>query len=155
VLFTAGLAALRRDAPMGLSPGMCELPVEHFRRVATAAGAAQPPLRLSNLRTGLALLLEADVRRCGRTGPTIRSKGRASRGSHRRHPVPAGCCSMSSPCSAWRRRARPTSSPNSNRSRVRCSAEAGLWPCACPAAASPCGTPRDHAARSAADSTLR
>ena len=41
VLFTAGLAAPRRDAPMGLSPGMCELPVEHFRRVATAAGAAR------------------------------------------------------------------------------------------------------------------
>ena len=41
VLFTAGLAAPRRDAPMGLQPGMCELPVEHFRRVATAAGAAR------------------------------------------------------------------------------------------------------------------
>jgi hypothetical protein len=41
VLFTAGLAAPRRDAPMGLQPGMCELPVEQFRRVATAAGAAR------------------------------------------------------------------------------------------------------------------
>jgi hypothetical protein len=41
VLFTAGLAAPRRDAPMGLQPGMCELPVEQFRRVAIAAGAAR------------------------------------------------------------------------------------------------------------------
>lgn len=41
VLFTAGLAAPRRDAPMGLQPGMCELPVEQFRKVATAAGAAR------------------------------------------------------------------------------------------------------------------
>jgi hypothetical protein len=41
VLFTAGLAAPRRDAPMGLQPGMCELPVEQFRRVATAASAAR------------------------------------------------------------------------------------------------------------------
>jgi hypothetical protein len=41
VLFTTGLAAPRRDAPMGLQPGMCELPVEQFRRVATAASAAR------------------------------------------------------------------------------------------------------------------
>ena len=41
VLFTAGLAAPRRDAPMGLQPGMCELPVDQFRQVATAASAAR------------------------------------------------------------------------------------------------------------------
>jgi hypothetical protein len=41
VLFTAGLAAPRRDAPMGLMPGMCELLVEQFRRLATVAGAAR------------------------------------------------------------------------------------------------------------------
>ena len=41
VVFTAGLAAPRRDAPMGLMPGMCELLVEQFRRIGTAAGAAR------------------------------------------------------------------------------------------------------------------
>ena len=41
VLFTAGMAAPRRDAPMGLMPGMCELVVDQFRRVATAASAAR------------------------------------------------------------------------------------------------------------------
>ena len=40
VLFTSGLAAPRRDAPMGLMPGMCELVVDLFRRVAAAASAA-------------------------------------------------------------------------------------------------------------------
>jgi VWFA-related protein len=41
ILFTAGLAAPRRDAPMGLMPGMCELVVDQFRRVASAAGVAR------------------------------------------------------------------------------------------------------------------
>lgn len=41
VLLTAGLAAPRRDAPMALAPGMCELQSEAFRRVAAAAGAAR------------------------------------------------------------------------------------------------------------------
>jgi hypothetical protein len=41
ILFTSGLAAPRRDAPMGLLPGMCEVPVEQFRRVAAVAGAAR------------------------------------------------------------------------------------------------------------------
>jgi hypothetical protein len=40
VVFTAGLAAPRRDAPMALGPGMCELRVEDFQRVTVAAGAA-------------------------------------------------------------------------------------------------------------------
>jgi hypothetical protein len=44
VLFTAGLAAPRRDAPMGLAPGMCELPVDQFKHVATAASAARANL---------------------------------------------------------------------------------------------------------------
>jgi len=41
VLFTAGLAAPRRDAPMALAPGMCELLVNDFRRVAGAASAVR------------------------------------------------------------------------------------------------------------------
>jgi hypothetical protein len=41
VLFTAGLAAPRRDAPMGLMPGMCELEVDKFRHVAAAASVAR------------------------------------------------------------------------------------------------------------------
>jgi hypothetical protein len=41
VLFTGGLAAPRRDAPMALAPGMCELQSELFRRVGVAAGAAR------------------------------------------------------------------------------------------------------------------
>ena len=41
VLFTAGLAAPRRDAAMAEAPGICELLVNHFQRVAAAAGAAR------------------------------------------------------------------------------------------------------------------
>jgi hypothetical protein len=41
VLFTAGLAAPRRDAPMALAPGMCELLVNHFQRITVAASAAR------------------------------------------------------------------------------------------------------------------
>jgi hypothetical protein len=41
ILFTSGLAGPRRDAPMGLMPGMCELVVDLFRHVATAASAAR------------------------------------------------------------------------------------------------------------------
>jgi hypothetical protein len=41
VLFTAGLAGPRRDAPMALAPGMCELLVEDFRRTAATASAAR------------------------------------------------------------------------------------------------------------------
>jgi VWFA-related protein len=41
ILFTSGLAGPRRDAPMGLMPGMCELVVDQFRSVAAAAGAAR------------------------------------------------------------------------------------------------------------------
>jgi hypothetical protein len=44
VLFTAGLAGPRRDAPMGLAPGMCELQVDQFKHVATAASAARANL---------------------------------------------------------------------------------------------------------------
>jgi len=52
VLFTSGMAAPRRDAPMGLVPGMCELLVDQFRRVGTVAGAA---------RTNLYVMHPADV----------------------------------------------------------------------------------------------
>lgn len=41
VLMTAGLATPRRDAPMAMAPGMCELQAEAFRRVGAAAGAAR------------------------------------------------------------------------------------------------------------------
>lgn len=41
VLFTAGLAAPRRDAPMARGPGMCELQPADFQRVTAAAGAAR------------------------------------------------------------------------------------------------------------------
>ncbi len=41
VLLTAGMAGPRRDAPMAMAPGMCELQSEAFRRVASAAGAAR------------------------------------------------------------------------------------------------------------------
>jgi len=41
VLFTAGLAAPRRDAPFARAPGMCELQSDLFRRVGVAAGAAR------------------------------------------------------------------------------------------------------------------
>jgi len=41
VLFTAGLAGPRRDAPMALAPGMCELPVDQFRQIAVTASAAR------------------------------------------------------------------------------------------------------------------
>jgi hypothetical protein len=41
VLFTAGMAAPRRDAPMARGPGMCELQPMDFQRVTAAAGAAR------------------------------------------------------------------------------------------------------------------
>jgi hypothetical protein len=44
VLVTAGLAAPRRDAAMAEAPGMCELLVNHFQRIAVTAGAARANL---------------------------------------------------------------------------------------------------------------
>jgi hypothetical protein len=41
VLFTAGLAEPRRDAPFARAPGMCELQTDLFQRVGAAAGAAR------------------------------------------------------------------------------------------------------------------
>jgi hypothetical protein len=41
VLFTAGMAGPRRDAPMSLQPGQGELLVDHFKYVTVAAGAAR------------------------------------------------------------------------------------------------------------------
>jgi hypothetical protein len=41
VLFTAGLAGPRRDAPMALAPGMFELVVNDFKRMAAAASAVR------------------------------------------------------------------------------------------------------------------
>jgi hypothetical protein len=51
-VFTAGLAAPRRDAAMALAPGMCELLVNDFRRAAAAVAAA---------RANVYLLQPADV----------------------------------------------------------------------------------------------
>jgi len=44
LLLTAGLAAPRRDAPMTMAPGMCELQAVDFQRIGTAAGAARANL---------------------------------------------------------------------------------------------------------------
>jgi VWFA-related protein len=41
MFITGGLAAPRRDAPVSLAPGMCELRVELYREVGVAAGAAR------------------------------------------------------------------------------------------------------------------
>ena len=41
ILFTGGLAAPRRDAPMGILPGMCELQADQFRKAGAAAAAAR------------------------------------------------------------------------------------------------------------------
>lgn len=41
MLITGGLAAPRRDAPVTMAPGMCELRTEVFQEVARAAGAAR------------------------------------------------------------------------------------------------------------------
>jgi hypothetical protein len=40
-LVTSGLAAPRRDAPVTMAPGMCELPLAAFRDVGEAAGRAR------------------------------------------------------------------------------------------------------------------
>lgn len=40
LIFTAGLAAPRRDAAMAEAPGMCELVVDQFKRITAAASAA-------------------------------------------------------------------------------------------------------------------
>ncbi|HEX9368047.1 MAG TPA: hypothetical protein VF921_15560 [Vicinamibacterales bacterium] len=60
VLFTAGLAAPRRDAPMALAPGMCELLVNQFRRITTVASLA---------RANVYLMQPADI---GMTGARTR-----------------------------------------------------------------------------------
>lgn len=52
IVFTAGLAAPRRDAPLALAPGMCELLIDVFRHVSAAAGAA---------RANLYILQPADI----------------------------------------------------------------------------------------------
>ncbi len=52
VLFTAGLAGPRRDAPMGVVPGMCELRVELFRQVGSTASA---------VRTNVYIMQPADI----------------------------------------------------------------------------------------------
>jgi hypothetical protein len=52
ILFTSGLAAPRRDAAPSLAPGMCELVVDVFRHVATAASAT---------RTNVYVMQPADI----------------------------------------------------------------------------------------------
>ncbi len=72
LLFTAGLAAPRRDAPMALGPGMCELLVDHFDAIKEAAGVA---------RAGFYLVMPDDV---GMVGERWRDSisGSAYRGSN-------------------------------------------------------------------------
>jgi len=53
ILFTAGLAAPRRDAPMALPPGRGELLVDHFKWIGESAGAA---------RANVYLLQPADIK---------------------------------------------------------------------------------------------
>jgi VWFA-related protein len=57
VLLTSGLAAPRRDAPVTMAPGMCELPLQAFREAGDAAGAARaqfyvvPPVEIMSMGT--------------------------------------------------------------------------------------------------------
>jgi len=46
LVFTSGLAGPRRDAPMAMAPGMCELAPNDFKRVGMAAGAARATVYL-------------------------------------------------------------------------------------------------------------
>lgn len=52
VVFTAGLAAPRRDAPIAMAPGMCELVPDQFRRLTAAVTGA---------RANVYVLVPADV----------------------------------------------------------------------------------------------
>ena len=52
IVLTAGLAAPRRDAPMALAPGICELPIGHFEQITASATLA---------RANVYLLQPADV----------------------------------------------------------------------------------------------
>ena len=57
VFFTAGLAGPRRDAPMTMAPGMCELPADLFRQIGVLAAGARarfyvvPPVDVTNTGT--------------------------------------------------------------------------------------------------------
>ena len=64
ILFTGGLAAPRRDAPLGILPGMCELVVEQFQKVASAASAARAGVYVTQpTEVGLGSCLPRPVRR--------------------------------------------------------------------------------------------
>ena len=52
ILFTAGLAAPRRDAPMPMMPGIGEIIVNHYKRITVTAGAA---------RANFYVLMPADI----------------------------------------------------------------------------------------------
>jgi hypothetical protein len=52
VVFTAGLAAPRRDAPIAMAPGMCELVPDQFRRLTAA---------VTDARANVYVLVPADV----------------------------------------------------------------------------------------------
>src|SRR4029079_9581583 len=41
VVFTAGMAAPRRDAAMAMAPGMCELGIDQCKRITAVASAAR------------------------------------------------------------------------------------------------------------------
>jgi len=47
IVFTAGLAAPRRDAPMTEGPGMCELLIDHYDRIKLTAGESRARVYLA------------------------------------------------------------------------------------------------------------
>jgi hypothetical protein len=60
IVFTAGLAGARRDAPMAMAPGMCELLVDTFRQLTASASAA---------RANMYIMQPADI---GMSGSIVR-----------------------------------------------------------------------------------
>ena len=92
VLFTAGLAGPRRDAPMGVVPGMCELLVDLFRQVGEH-GQRRAHERLHHAAgrhrdRRVAAATDSWRRRRHRVRQPAR-RHRAPRGRHRRDPPAA------------------------------------------------------------------
>ena len=77
IFITAGLAPPRRDAPMTMAPGMCELRSDLFEQVGVAAGAARA--RFYIVQPGDLMRAQGGVQReniagAGSSAPTTRSK---------------------------------------------------------------------------------
>ncbi len=91
ILFTAGLAAPRRDAPMALPPGRGELLVDHFKWIGEAAGAARANfyvLAARRYQSGRRWLEGDD---CRQGLPRVRQPARGHRAPGRRHQGAPGC----------------------------------------------------------------